>query len=71
MFINDNISSITCYCICISHCDNYWRNGIHNGIWRCNSGCSSGVIYNKVNIKKIKVKGLREIVGSFLFRCAL
>ena len=71
MFINNNIDSITCYCICISHCDHYWRNGICNGVWRCDCGDISCIIHNKVNIKKIKAKGLREIVGSFLFRCAL
>ena len=71
MFINDNISSITCDCICISHCNYYWRNGIRNGVWRCNCSNTRGIICDKVNIKKIKVKGLREIVGSFLFQCAL
>lgn len=71
MFINDNISSITCDCICISHCNYYWRNGIRNGIRRYNSSNTRDIICDKVNIKEIKAKGLREIVGSFLFRCAL
>ena len=40
-------------------------------VWRCNCSNTRGIICDKVNIKKIKVKGLREIVGSFLFQCAL
>ena len=71
MFINDNISSITCDCIYISHCDHYWRNWICNGIRRDSCSNTRGIICDKVNIKEIKTKGLREIVGSFLFQCAL
>ena len=60
MFINDNISSITCDCIWISYCDHYWRNGIRNGIRRCNCSDISCVIYNKVDIKEIKLRAYEK-----------
>ena len=67
MFINNNFSDITGDCIHISYCNIDRRNRIRDGIWRCNRSDIVCNVYNQVNIKKVKIKSLREIVGSYFF----
>ena len=67
MLINNYFSSIAGDCIRISYCDYHWRNWICNGIWRCDRSNISSIICDQVNIKEIKVEGLRENRRLFSF----